>query len=255
MEMKTAAKAGLALSALAVAGFIWAKFGADRGGQETKTSGTKQADVATVTDGVLSYCGETIRIGARTQEATYAGQSSSGGIRVSMKERGTREADSASLTIFTASPLSKSCLDEAVKSPIGVALSCDPPDAPGWSDWSKRSWEVLTERPEYGIVVLEGDQAGWLAGGFRFIAAPSLLNRIGEFPFQGKCFSEPGVGSGAERCLVNFRKGRLGVGYNYLTDSIRPWREVDELVRSTLEGKPSTRLCPYEAQRSQVPLS
>ena len=255
MGMKVAAKAGLALSALAVAGFIWGKFGSDRGGREARMSAMKQTDVATVSDGVLSYCGETIGIAARNQETTDARHSRSGGLSVSVKPRGTREPDSVVLTIFTVSPLSRSCLDEAVKSPIGVALICDPPDAPGWSDWSKRSWEVRTERPEYGIVVLEGDQAGWLAGGFRFIAAPSLLYRIGEFPFQGKCFSEPGVGSGAKRCLVNFRKGRLGVGYSYLTESIRPWREVDELVRSTLEGKPSTRLCPYEAQRSQVPRS
>lgn len=255
MEMKVAAKAGLALSALAVAGFIWVKFGADRGGQEAKMSGMKQADVATVTDGVLSYCGENIRIGARTQEATDARQSRPGGLRVSVKPRGTREPDSVVLTIFTVSPLSKSCLDEAVKSPIGIELRCDPAESPTWTDWSKRTWERRTERPEYEVVVLEGDSTGRLNGSFQFIAAPSLGYRTSEFPFQARCFNEPGVGSGAERCIVNYRKGRLGVGYSYLTDSIRPWREVDELVRSTLEGQPSTRLCPYEAQRSQMPQS
>lgn len=84
-----------------------------------------------------------------------------------------------------------------------------------------------------------------MGNSLHFIAAPSQAYRPGKFPFQGSCYAEPGVERDSARCKVTYRKGRVGVGYSYLTSSLAPWREVDNLVRTTLEGRPSTAACPY----------
>lgn len=76
-----------------------------------------------------------------------------------------------------------------------------------------------------------------------YAALPSLQYRPGEFPFQASCGSRDKTRE-IERCKVAYKKERLAVGYSYLTRSIRPWREVDEVVRSVMEGRaPSTSRC------------
>ncbi|AWH29767.1 hypothetical protein C1931_13045 [Stenotrophomonas sp. YAU14A_MKIMI4_1] len=211
--------------------------------KHASAAGLNPADQPSFKDGVLSFCGEVIPVVERGAAPPYTR-----GLKLSVRPL-TDKAVGVELTITSLDPFRASCLHPAVESPIEVYLRCDPSAAPVWEDFAKRDWLSRTERPAEGLVVLSGDPTRRMNYGFYFMAAPSQAYRPGEFPFQGKCYSEPGVDRESERCVVNYRKGRVGVGYSYLTRSIKPWREVDDLVRTTLEGRPSTPRCPFNGVR------
>ncbi|WP_159095498.1 MULTISPECIES: hypothetical protein [Stenotrophomonas] len=198
----------------------------------------KPADQPSFKDGVLSFCGEVMPLVQRG-----AAPSDIRGLKLSLGPSAERDVG-VRLLLASLDPFYASCLDPVAESPIKIYLRCDPPPAPIWEDFSKREWLSRTERPAEGLIVLRGDPTLRMNYGFHFMAAPSQAYRPGEFPFQGKCDSEPGAYGASRSCVVRYRKGRVGVEYTYLARSIKPWREVDDLVRTTLEGRPSTALCP-----------
>ncbi len=212
--------------------------------QEALRTRIKQQSDGELVNGILSYCGQKIRMDWGRPMYSSERQISANGLQMAIRSIPSTDAAQVSLSISSVDPFRQSCFDDAVESQIDVLLSCNRTDAPIWTDLAKRDWAVRDEQPEYGVVRLQGDPGGRMNVAVYYVALPSLQYRAGEFPFQASCGSR-NTPREIERCKVAYQKDRLAVGYSYLTRSIRPWREVDEVVRSVMEGvAPSTLRCP-----------
>lgn len=203
----------------------------------------ERQDNGRIVDGRFSFCGQTLRMDQMQRpyqdERTFAAN----GLQVHFRRLPSTDADNVVLSVSSLEPFRKSCFDEDVLTPITVFLKCDPPDMPIWNDFRERTWRFRSERPSVGLIAVEGDAEGKLSG-LKFIAMPSMVEQRHGLPYQASCYGDPGVQRPVEGCAVAYRMGRVGVDYSFMTRSMRPWREVDEAVRSTLAGNPSTRRCP-----------
>ncbi len=212
----------------------------------------KQQYDGELVNGVLSYCGQKIRMDWGRPTTPGGRQIAANGLAMFVQSIPSVDTAQVSLSISSVDPFRHSCFDDAVESQIDVLLSCDPSDAPIWTDLAKRDWIVRTEKPEDGVIRLDGDPAGRMNFGVYYTALPSQQYRPSEFPFQASCGSRDSTRE-IERCTVAYRRERLAVNYTYLTRSIRPWREVDDVVRSVMEGvAPSTVRCPKRQSTSSV---
>lgn len=234
------------MALLGAIAFLWHACSARMARQEALRTRIKQQYDGELVNGVLSYCGQKIRMDWGRPMYSSERQISANGLQLAIKSIPSTDTAEVSLSISSVDPFRHSCFDDAVKSQIDVLLSCDPSDAPIWTDLAKRDWVVRDEQPEYGVVRLEGDPGGRMDFTIYYAALPSLQYRPGEFPFQASCGGRDKPRE-TERCTVAYRRERLAVNYTYLTRSIRPWREVDQVVRSVMEGSaPSTSRCPKE---------
>jgi len=193
---------------------------------------------------VLAYCGQRIRVDWSSAHPASTAAFPANGLKLHLLNVPSTDQAQVGMQIDSVDRFGHSCLDDSVASPIGVLLSCDPSDAPIWWDFSKRTWRERTPRPHYGVVTLQGDSQGKLLG-FNYIAAADAHYTPEGFPFQGNCTAEPGTGPYHDQCYVRFKRGRMAVSYTYLATSLRSWREVDMLVRSTLDGQPATERCAF----------
>lgn len=235
--------ASLSFAVLAVAVLAW------RGSVARDASikaRIQQQNDGRIVDGRFAFCGQTLRLNQLDQPYPNERQFTANGLQVYFKRLPSTDADPVVLSISSVEPFGKRCFDEDVQSPITVLLKCDPASAPIWSDFRERTWRVRSERPAQGLIALEGDAERRLRG-INFVAMPAAGEQRDGLPFQARCHSDPGVLRPAEHCNVAYRVGRVGVDYVFLTRSMRPWREVDEAVRSTLAGRPSTPRCPAPA--------
>lgn len=241
--MKRLVIAVVALAVLTWVVFVVLAWRADAERKAAFKARIQQQDNGRIVDGGFSFCGETLRVDRMRESGAGGREFSANGLEIYFRRLPSTDADNMVLSISSDEPFAKRCFDEDVQSPIAVHLMCDPASAPAWTNFLERSWRKQTERPEHGLIVLQGDREGRV-NGINFVAHPSIEAQRGGVPFQATCSSDPGVLLPAERCNVAYRKGRLGVSYSYLTRSMRPWREVDDAVRSTLKGAPSTPRCP-----------
>lgn len=244
--MKRVVLAVVALAVLAWVVFVVLAWRADAERKAAFKARIQQQNNGRIVDGSFSFCGETLRVDRMREFGTNGREYDNDGLKVYFRQLPSTDADQTVLSISSAEPFAKPCFDEDVQSPIEVSLRCDPAPAPVWTNFLERSWHKEVERPKYGLILLKGDKEGRL-NGFNFVAAPPVVEQRDGLPFQARCFSDPGTVRPAERCRVSYRMGRVGVEYSYLTRSMRPWREVDDAVRSTLKGAPSTPRCPAPA--------
>lgn len=209
-------------------------------------AGIQRNNDGRIVDGRFAFCGQTLRLDALHQPYPNERQFTANGLQVYFKRLPSTDADPVVLSISNAESAGKRCFDDDVQSPVTVLLKCDPAHAPIWSNFNERTWSERSERPAEGLIALQGDAEGLLRG-VNFVARPAAGEQRGGLPYQARCHSDPGVLRPAEHCNVAYRMGRVGVDYVFLTRSMRPWREVDQAVRSTLAGHPSTPRCPASA--------
>lgn len=242
--MKRTTRIVLSLGLLGAIIFLWHACSTRMARQEALRTRIKQQYDGELVNGVLTYCGQKIRMDWGRPMYSSERQISANGVQMAIQSIPSTDAAQVSLSISSADPFRHGCFDDAVESQIDVLLSCDLSDAPIWTDLAKREWTVRTEQPKDGVVRLEGDPGGRMNFFIYYAALPSLQYRPGEFPFQASCRSFDKTRE-IQRCRVAYRKERLAVDYTYQTSSIRPWREVDEVVRTVMEGAaPSTKRCP-----------
>ncbi|OEZ00234.1 MULTISPECIES: hypothetical protein [Stenotrophomonas] len=234
----------LSVALLGVIAFLWHACSTHMARKEALRARIKQQYDGELVNGVLSYCGQKIRMDWGRPTTPSGRQITANGLRMYMESIPSVDTASVSLSISSVDPFRHGCFDDAVGPQIDVLLNCDRSDAPIWTDLAKREWTVRTEQPKDGVVRLEGDPGGRMNFFIYYAALPSLQYRPGEFPFQASCSSFDKTRE-IQRCRVAYRKERLAVDYTYQTSSIRPWREVDEVVRTVMEGAaPSTKRCP-----------
>lgn len=236
----------VSVAVLGAVAFLWHACSTRIARQDALRTRIKQQSDGDLVNGVLSYCGQKIRMDWGRPTAPGGRQIAANGLQMFVQSIPSVDTAQVRLSISSPEPPRNSCFNEAVMSNIEILLSCDPPEAPIWTDLSKRKWDLRTELPSAGLMRLEGDPAGRMDASVYYVALPSLKYRPDEFPFQASCGDRERI-SEFEHCVVHYRKERLAVDYSYLTRSIEPWREVDEVVRTVIEGKaPSTSRCPSD---------
>lgn len=231
--------------------FVWRSCSEQRAFSERVKTEQQQRDAGSLIDGAIVYCGETIPMDSGRLMYPNSRQFDVNGIEIFVKSIPSVESLPVELQIESVDHFRASCFDESISGPIWVTLSCDQSsEAAAWSDFSKRRWLERIPLSEHGLVVLKGDSEGRLVG-FNYVASPAAEYRPGGAPYQGTCHEEPGTSPYVTQCQVAYRRGRMAVRYGYATSSIRPWRQVDEVVRSTLDGRPSTDKCPFRKSESR----
>lgn len=234
----------LSVALLGAIAFLWHACSTHMARKEALRARIKQQSDGELVNGVLSYCGQKIRMDWGQPTDPGGRVIAANGLKLFVQTIPSVDTAQVRLSISSVDPFRHSCFDQAVESQVDISLSCDPSDAPIWSDFSTRDWSFRTEQPRDGVLRLEGDPGRRMNFGLYFTALPSQAYRPGEFPFQAHCDSRDSTRD-IGRCRVAYRRERLAVDYTYLTRSIRPWREVDEVVRSVVDGAaPSTVRCP-----------